>query len=72
VKIASFRKLRTWTLRQRNRCAKKIEAERDDVLNLYRCRLVGHLEAFDRVLDRMDAVLRAHHDKWIDRRKRRA
>jgi hypothetical protein len=70
MKIASFRKLRTWTVRQRNRVADKIALEPNNELNLYRKRLTGHVEAFDRVLDRMDAFLRFHHDAWHDRRKK--
>lgn len=69
MKMGSFKKLRTWTLRQRNACAREIEQEPDNLQNLYRKRLVGRLETWDRMLDRMDAFIRFHHDKWHDRRK---
>lgn len=70
MKIASFRKLRTWTLRQRNRVSDIIVHEPDTGMNMYRKRLVGQLEAYDRVLDRMDAFIRFHHDAWHRRKKK--
>ena len=54
MKITSVHKLVTWVRRKRDGVARQI-AQR---------------EAYDRVLDRMDAFLRFHHDAWHDRRKR--
>lgn len=70
MKIGSVKKLRTWILRQRDATARKVAEEEDNYMNLYRKRLVGQVEAYDRVLNRVDAFIRFHHDKWHDRRKR--
>jgi hypothetical protein len=69
--LASFRKLRTWTLRQRNRVSRDIEQEPHTDMNWLRKRLVGQLEAYDRVLDRMDAFIRFHRAAWTDKRKKK-
>ena len=71
MKITALRKLRTWCVRKRELHERNHAQEKFGEMNLYRPRLAGRMEAYDAVIDRIDGLLKSHHDKWHDRRKRR-
>ena len=70
MKITQLRKLRTWCQRKRDLAERNHTAEEFGPMNLYRPRLAGRVETYDAVIDRIDSLLKSHHDRWHDRRKK--
>lgn len=70
MKLSVLRKLRTRTLRRREKLAREMDLEPSTPLNLYRKRLEGRVQEADAVIDDIDRALKNHHDKWHDRRKK--
>jgi hypothetical protein len=70
MKIGVIKKLRTWCQLKRALHERAFDKEVYGPMNLHRPKISGRIEAYDAVIDRLDALLKSHHDKWHDRRKK--
>jgi hypothetical protein len=73
VKLAVLTKLRTRLWRDRDRAWKDLDRERDySPLNHNRPRLRGRIATLEEVHDHVDRLIKSAHDRFHDRRKKRA
>lgn len=72
MKIGTIRKFYTRLLQRRNKAQREYRKHHPSTLNMARVRADAEVTTLDHVLDDLDRLIARNHDRFHDRRKKRA